>query len=143
MPITPEDRARQNIDQLLTAAGWIIQNRDEANITAGRGVAVREFTMKRGHGEADYLLFVDGAAAGVVEAKREGETLTGVELQTTKYSEGVPDGVPTPRRPLPFLYQSTGVETRFTNLLEPDARSRQVFALVQIGPRPTWPFPWI
>jgi type I restriction enzyme, R subunit len=128
MPITPEDRARQSIDQLLTAAGWIIQNRDAVNITAGRGVAVREFPMKKGHGEADYLLFVDGAAAGVVEAKKEGETLTGVEIQTTKYSEGVPDGVPTPRRPLPFLYQSTGVETRFTSLLEPDARSRQVFA---------------
>ena len=55
MPITPEDRARQNIDQLLAASGWIIQNRDEANITAGRGVAVREFSMKKGHGEADYL----------------------------------------------------------------------------------------
>src|SRR5271157_3412817 len=118
MPITPEDRARQNIDQLLAAAGWILQNRDEANITAGRGVAVREFPMKKGHGEADYLLFVDGAAAGVIEAKREGETLTGVEIQTQKYSEGVPGHLPCPRRPLPFLYQSTGVETRFTSLLD-------------------------
>lgn len=128
MPITPEDRARQNIDRLLQAAGWIVQNRQEANITVGRGVAVREFPMKKGHGEADYLLFLDGAAAGVIEAKREGETLTGVEIQSQKYSEGVPDGVPCPRRPLPFLYQSTGVETRFTSLLDPDARSRQVFA---------------
>ena len=98
MPITPEDLARQNIDQLLTAAGWIVQDRGAANITAGRGVAIREFPMKKGHGEADYLLFVDGAAAGVIEAKRKGETLTGVEIQTTKYSEGVSDGVPTPRR---------------------------------------------
>ena len=85
--------------------------------------------MRKGHGEADYLLFIDGAATGVVEAKKEGETLTGVEIQTTKYSEGVPDSVPIPRRPLPFLYQSTGVETRSTNLLEPDARSRQVFEM--------------
>src|ERR1017187_2868412 len=128
MPITPEDLARQSIDQLLDAAGWIIQDRDAANITAGRGVAIREFPMKKGHGEADYLLFVDGVAAGVIEAKREGETLTGVEIQTQKYSEGVPDQLPCPRRPLPFLYQSTGVETRFTSLLDPDARSRQVFA---------------
>ena len=60
MPITPEDLARQNIDQLLTAAGWMIQDRGAANITAGRGVAIREFPMKKGHGEADYLLFVDG-----------------------------------------------------------------------------------
>jgi len=128
MPITPEDRARENIDKVLTAAGWHVQNKKDANLTAGRGVAVREFALKSGHGEADYLLFLDGSPIGVIEAKREGETLTGVELQTTKYSEGVPDNLPTPRRPLPFLYQSTGVETRFTNLLEPDARSRPVFA---------------
>ena len=75
MPITPEDRARQKIDQLLSDAAWTIQDRDAANITAGRGVAIREFPMKKGHGEADYLLFVDGTAAGVIEAKREGETL--------------------------------------------------------------------
>jgi type I restriction enzyme R subunit len=56
MPITPEDRARENIDKLLTAAGWIVQDKKEANLTAGRGVAVREFPMKSGHGEADYLL---------------------------------------------------------------------------------------
>jgi type I restriction enzyme, R subunit len=128
MPITPEDRARENIDKLLTAAGWIVQHKKETNLSAGRGVAVREFPMKSGHGEADYLLFVDSAPIGVVEAKREGDTLTGVELQTTKYSEGIPTNLTAPRRPLPFQYQSTGVETRFTNLLEPDARSRHVFA---------------
>ena len=128
MPITPEDRARQNIDQLLAAAGWIVQDKQAANLSASRGVAVREFPLKSGHGEADYLLFLDSAPVGVVEAKREGETLTGVEIQTTKYSEGVPDHLNCPRRPLPFEYQSTGVETRFTNLLEPDASSRQVFS---------------
>jgi len=58
----------------------------------------------------------------------EGDTSTAVELQTTKYSEGVPDNLTTARRPLPFQYQSTGVETRFTNLLEPDARSRALFS---------------
>jgi hypothetical protein len=50
--------------------------------------------MKSSHGEADYLLFVDCAPIGVVEAEKEGDTLTGVELQTTKYSEGVPDKLP-------------------------------------------------
>ena len=69
-------------------------------------------------------LYVDGAAAGVIEAKKEGATLTGFEDQSFKYSEGLPDSLPTYRRPLPFCYQTTGVETRFTNLLEPDARSR-------------------
>src|SRR5580700_12264759 len=128
MPITPEDRAQENIDKLLTDAGWIVQDKRLGNLSAGRGVAVREVPLKSGYGEADYLLFVDAAPLGVVEAKKEGDTLSGVELQTTKYSEGVPGNLPAPRRPLPFQYQSTGVETRFTNLLEPDARSRCLFS---------------
>jgi type I restriction enzyme R subunit len=123
----PEDRARADIDRLLTGAGWIIQNRDSINIEAGRGVAIREFPLAPGHGFADYLLYVDGYAAGVVEAKKAGVPLIGVEIQTAKYSVGLPRNLPAPRRPLPFCYESTGVETRFTNLLEPDARSRPVF----------------
>jgi type I restriction enzyme R subunit len=128
MPDSPEARARKNIDQLLTAAGWIVQSREDVNLGAGRGVAIREFPMKPGFGEADYLLYVDGQALGVVEAKKEGSTLTGFEGQTAKYSEGLPDTLPAPKRPLPFGYQSTGIETRFTNLLEPDAASRNVFS---------------
>jgi type I restriction enzyme R subunit len=126
--LTPEEKARESIDGILASAGWLIQNRADANIDAGCGVAIREFALGRGFGEADYLLFVDGQAAGVVEAKKEGSTLTGVEIQTQKYSEGIPAAVPAPRRPLPFLYQSTGVETRFTNLLDPHASSRAVFS---------------
>ena len=132
MPIPPagrpEDRARANIDRLLTAAGWLIQNRDSINIEAGRGVAIREFPLAPGHGFADYLLYVDGYAAGIIEAKKEGVPLVEVEIQAGRYSQGLPRNLPAPRRPLPFCYQSTGVETRFTNLLEPDARSRPVFA---------------
>jgi type I restriction enzyme R subunit len=124
----PEEKSREIIDQLLAAAGWIIQDLSRANVTAGRGVAIREFPLKAGHGFADYLLYVDGAAAGVVEAKKEGATLTGVEIQTARYSEGLPENLKAYRRPLPFCYQTTGIETRFTNLLEPDARSRPVFA---------------
>jgi type I restriction enzyme R subunit len=114
MAETPEELARKTIDGMLTAAGWLIQNRADANIDAGRGVAIREFSLGYGYGEADYLLFVDGQAAGVVEAKKEGTTLIGVEIQTQKYSEGIPEALPAPRRPLPFLYESTGIETRFT-----------------------------
>jgi type I restriction enzyme R subunit len=124
----PEEKSRKAIDKLLTDAGWKVQDLSEANVTAGRGVAIREFPLKFGHGSADYLLYVDGAAAGVVEAKKEGETLTGYEIQTEKYSVGLPDSLKAYRRPLPFCYQTTGIETRFTNLLEPDARSRQVFS---------------
>ena len=65
---------------------------------------------------------------GVIEAKPEGHTLAGVEVQSDKYSTGLPDTLPAYRRPLPFLYESTGVETRFTNLLDPEARSRAIFS---------------
>nr|WP_222439703.1 DEAD/DEAH box helicase family protein [Alloacidobacterium dinghuense] len=127
--MTPEQKAREKIDQLLTAAGWCVQNRSNANLDAARGVAIREFALNAGHGEADYLLFVDGQAAGVVEAKKEGSTLTGVEIQTRNTVKGgLPVVLPAPRRPLPFCYESTGIETRFTNLLEPEAASRPVFA---------------
>ena len=98
------------------------------NLYASRGVAVREFSLKPGHGSADYLLYVDQKAAGVVEAKPEGHTLAGVEVQSDKYGTGLPDSLPAHRRPLPFLYESTGVETRFTNGLDPEPRSRLVFS---------------
>ena len=125
MPARPEDRARETIDRQLAAAGWVVQDSRAMNLYAGTGVAVREYPLK--WGPADYLLFVDREAIGIVEAKKEGVTLTGVELQAEKYSEGVPSGVPAPIKPLPFLYQSTGVETRFTNRLDPECRSRPVF----------------
>lgn len=109
-------------------AGWIVQNVTDMNLGAGRGVAVREMSMAPGFGEADYLLYADRKALSVVEAKKLGETLTGVEVQTEKYSEGLPAALSAWQRPLPFLYQSTGAETRFTNALDPDPRSRAVFS---------------
>lgn len=123
---TPENQARQKIDALLTAAGWIIQNRSDLHLGAGRGIAVREFPLKTGF--ADYLLYVDRQPVGAIEAKKEGVTLSGVEAQSSKYSIGLPDDLPAPFRPLPFLYESTGVETYFTNTLDPDSRSRRVFS---------------
>src|SRR5437899_12792435 len=102
---SPEARARENIDTQLAEAGWIVQSRDETNITAGRGVAICYFPLKSGYGEADYLLYVDAIPAGVVEAKKEGETLTSFEIQTEKYSVGLPDELKPYRKPLPFLYQ--------------------------------------
>ena len=126
--LTPEARARMEIDRMLVAAGWVVQDYARANLSAARGVAVREFILRPPHGRADYLLFVDGLAVGVIEAKKEGETLTGVAWQTAKYVDGLPDHVETMiAGALPFAYQSTGVETRFTNTLDPDATSRQVF----------------
>ena len=125
---TPEDQARETIDDLLTQAGWVIQDPKQVNLSAGRGVVIRNFPLQAGHGFADYLFYIDGKAAGVIEAKREGATLIGVEIQSTKYSGGFPLSLPVYIRPLPFLYQSTGVETRFTNELDPEPRSRPTFS---------------
>ena len=127
-PLTPEQKARQEIDAALAAAGWKVQDEEDMNLSAGSGVAVREFPMASGYGFADYLLFVDGRPVGALEAKKKGYTLTGVEGQTKKYSEGLPTYLQAPVEPLPFLYESTGVETRFTNRLDPHPRSRRVFS---------------
>lgn len=124
----PEDKARETIDDLLKKAGWRVVNQDEVNIKAFQGIAIRAFSLKPGHGEADYLLYVNGKAAGVIEAKKQGVTLIGVEIQSEKYTNGLPDSLPAWQRPLPFAYESTGAETRFTNGLDPEPRSRPVFA---------------
>ena len=126
--MTPEQKARIQIDTLLEQAGWALQDVHSLNLSAARGVAVREFGLKPGYGTADYLLYVDGEAVGVVEAKPAGYTLTGVETQSGKYSDGLPDTLPAHRKPLPFLYETTGSATRFTNLIDPEPRSRGVFA---------------
>jgi type I restriction enzyme R subunit len=123
----PEAKARLEIDRQLAETGWVVQKYRQVNLAAGRGVAVREFPMEEGHGDADYLLFLDRKAVGVIEAKKAGSTLTGVEWQSGKYTTGLPDAVPALTKPLPFAYESTGIETRFTNGFDPDPASRQVF----------------
>ena len=123
----PEALAREAIDAALAAAGWAVQDFAALNLHAARGVAVREFPLAPGYGFADYLLYVDAQAAGVIEAKKAGTTLSGVEPQAVKYADGLPPALPAPVRPLPFLYQSTGDETWFTNGLDPQPRSRRVF----------------
>jgi type I restriction enzyme R subunit len=124
-----EEPARETLDKLLLRAGWVVCDPDKTNIHACLGVAIREFPLKSGHGFADYLLYVNGKAAGVVEAKKEGVTLSGVETQFDKYTAGLPDGFPRWSNPLPFAYRSTGLETRLTNGLDPpQLRSRPVFA---------------
>src|SRR6184192_1582758 len=123
----PEAKAREKIDALLEQAGWLVQDREEMNLTAGDGIAVREFKLEKGHGYVDYLLFVDGNALGVVEAKPAGYSFTSVEVQAKKYVEGLPASLSAPRKPLPFAYISTGEETVFINMLDPQPRSRPIF----------------
>ncbi len=105
----PEQEAREIIDKMLSQSGWDVQDVGNANIHAKKGVAIREFPLNKGHCYADYLLYVNGKAAGVIEAKKVGNTLTGVEIQSDKYKTGLPEDLPAWYRPLPFCYQSTGV----------------------------------
>ena len=90
--MTPEQEARKFIDEQLEAAGWKVQDYKKLNLGASQGVAVREFPLKTG--SADYLLFVDRKAAGVIEAKPFGATLGGVDWQSDKYTIGLPDNLP-------------------------------------------------
>lgn len=122
-----EAQARVEIDKQLQAAGWAVQSQDQLNLGAGIGVAVREFTLEKPHGRVDYLLFVNSQPVGVIEAKPQGTTLVEVEHQSGKYVEGLPEWMTPPVYPLPFIYESTGAETRFTNGYDPDARSRRLF----------------
>ena len=110
--MTPEQRARENIDQLLDACGWKVQHYRELNLSAGRGVAVREFPLKTGF--ADYALFVDRRIIGAIEAKSEGTPLSGIEAQTAKYSVGLPSVPPAWHSPLPFLYEKAQASKRFS-----------------------------
>ena len=133
MPLTPEQQAREKIDGQLETCGWVVQDFSSMNIHAGRGVAVREYPLKWTEGAkirsgfADYLLYADGWAVGVIEAKPAGHTLEGVVVQSKRYTEGLDEQVPARYRPLPFAYESTGEVTQFTNGLDPDPRSREIF----------------
>src|SRR6266487_6608226 len=133
----PEDQAREKIDASLEQCGWILQDRSTINLSAGQGIAIREGLLKGGD-EVDYLLFGDGKALGTVEAKPEGHTLTGVEEQSGKYGKGLLDIYPKWREPLAFAYESTGVETQFTNQLDSVPKSRNIFAFQRPEPLLEW-----
>ena len=123
----PEQKARDNIDALLMQAGWIVQSAKKIDLNAGLGQAVREYQTDVG--PADYVLFVDKKAVGVIEAKREeeGQRLTAHESQTEGYAAARLKWVNN-KAPLPFLYESTGILTRFTDGRDPRPRSREVFS---------------
>ncbi len=123
---TPEQAAREKIDERLSYAGWIVQDKTRIDFNAGLGVAVREYQTDVG--PADYALFVDKKPVGIVEAKPEdwGQKITTVEGQSAAYAAAKLKWVNN-KEPLPFVYESTGVLTRFTNGRDPKPRSREVF----------------
>jgi type I restriction enzyme R subunit len=98
----PEQKARDRIDEQLRQAGWSVQQK--IDFSAGIGQAVREWHTDAG--PADYVLFVDKKAVGIIEAKREeeGQRLTAHEPQTEGYAAAKLKWVNN-QAPLRFLYE--------------------------------------
>ena len=135
---TPEQAARDKIDEQLSNASWIVQDNKKIDFSASLGIAVREYQTDVG--PADYILFVDKKPIGVVEAKPEnwGQRITTVEEQSGSYAAANLKWVNN-REPLPFVYETTGVLTRFTDSRDPKPRSREVFNF----PRPETIQDWL
>jgi len=124
--LPPEQRARQQIDAQLAACGWVVQDYQSADFSAGLGIALREVPLTTG--PCDYLLLVDRKALGVIEAKKVGTTLSAIADQSTRYATSLPDFLAAGQTgTLPFLYESTGVETFVRDERDPAPRSRRVF----------------
>ena len=134
---TPEQQARDNIDLMLEQAGWKVQSKKKIDFSVGFGIAVREYQTDVG--PADYVLFIDKKPVGVVEAKPEdwGQKITTVEEQSAGYAAAKLKWV-NKKEPLPFVYESTGVLTRFTDTRDPRPRSREIFNF----PRPETTQEW-
>ena len=123
---TPEQKARDNIDRMLRDSGWVVQPKKKINFNEGRGIAIREYQTNVG--PADYVLFVDKIPVGIIEAKKEeeGQNITKVEEQSAEYAHAKLKWI-SDTKPLPFIYESTGVITRFRDDRDPKPRSREVF----------------
>lgn len=123
--MTPETKARITIDENLKLAGYVVQDLKDMNLSISRGVAVREYPTDIG--PVDYVLFVDGNAVGVVEAKRTemGQDMTSVETQSGGYANAKLKWVK--NEPLRFVYETTDVVTYFTDLKDEKYRSRKIF----------------
>lgn len=127
---TPEQIARDKIDEMLRQAGWVVQSKEEASVYASQGVAIREYQTDVGY--ADYMLFVDAKPVGVIEAKREDEgyRLISAEEQSKGYAKATLKFIKD-SEPLKFVYESTGTITRFTDYRDPKPRGRNVFSFHQ------------
>ena len=127
--MTPEEKARQKIDQWFTDAGWEVINRDEYDPTS-TAVAIREGLLK-GNLEADYFLFINGKAVGVLEAKREETDAFSSKVceQAALYARSVPNIYQTYQKPLPFIFTSNGKELYFCNFREQDHYYKQIMTI--------------
>lgn len=127
--MTPEEKARQKIDQWFTDAGWEVINRDEYEPTS-TAVAIREGLLKDNL-EADYFLFISGKAVGVLEAKREETDAFSSKVceQAALYARSVPNIYQTYQKPLPFIFTSNGKELYFCDFREQDHYFKQIMTI--------------
>lgn len=114
--MTPEQIAREKIDRMMAEAGWAVVDRDHYSPEIS-AVAVEEGIMEGNH-EADYLLFINGKAFGVLEAKREEVDVTSPVVceQAEFYTKSVPSWCPAWHEPLPLAYVSNGKDLYFRDL---------------------------
>lgn len=132
----PEQLARDRIDAMLRAAGWVIQDVKSQNLFENRGVAIKEYPTD--NGTADYALFVDQQPVGIIEAKREeeGHRINTVREQTERYADAKLKYLNNDK--LPFLFESTGVITHFTDRRDPKPRAREVFTFYKPATFASW-----
>lgn len=127
--MTPEEKVRIKIDQWFTDAGWEVINRDEYEPTS-TAVAIREGLLKDNL-EADYFLFINGKAVGVLEAKREETDAFSSKVceQAALYARSVPNIYQTYQKPLPFIFTSNGKELYFCDFREQDHYFKQIMTI--------------
>ncbi len=118
--MTPEQIAREKIDRMFAEAGWTVVDRDHYSPEIS-AVAVEEGLMK-GNCEADYLLFINGKAVGILEAKRQEVDVTAsiVAEQAESYARSVPDWCQAWQNPLPLTYVSNGKDLFYRDLRNPN-----------------------
>lgn len=120
--LQPEERARQWIDRKLKDAGWEVINRNDF-APSMNAVAIRE-TLMSGGLEADYVLFLNGKAAAVIEAKREEISLDNPQLiaQAENYTTKALESMPRWEDTIPFVFLSNGKEIAFKDCRKTDAK---------------------
>ena len=111
--MTPEEKARVRIDQMFSDAGWKVVSRDEysPSLTAA---AIEEGILQGGK-EADYLLFINGKAVGVLEAKKASTDVSSDKVieQAEGYTHKLTKYYQYYANPLPIVYVSNGQVTLF------------------------------
>ena len=122
----PEELARLKIDKQLNDSGWDIVTRDE--FVYNTALAVKEALMK-GNKESDYLLFVDGKAIAVVEAKKEEN-----DLDEKKVGGQAEAYAASPQKwyglwyqnLIPLVYLANGKKIYFKNLLKSESEYEEI-----------------